>query len=234
MVKKENLRRSDVIEKSTPLYSLLNDDERDEFSKEIVIELYKHDELIYKEGEVPTHLLFLYSGKAKIYKKGIANRSQIVRLIKAGDYFGFRDHFANQNYVTSSAVFEPSIVCKIPLATVNRWVEENPRLSLFFIKKMAGIIRQADERIVNLTQKHVRGRLAEALLLLKSTYGFEHDGATLSIVPSRKDLANLSNMTTANAIRTLSAFASEGLLALNGRNITILNEDELKNISRKG
>lgn len=234
MVKKEIITKSDVMAKSSDFYALLNPEERKEFLKETVIELYRHNEMIYEEGEVPTHLLFLYSGKAKVFKNGISNRTQIVRLVNAGDYFGFRDHFANQNYVTSSATFEPSIICKIPMATVNRWVQENPQIGLFFIKKMAGIIGQSDERTVNLTQKHVRGRLAEALLLLKNTYGVDHVGSTLTIYPSREDLANISNMTTANAIRTLGAFVSEGLINVDGRKITILNEDELKNISRKG
>ncbi len=234
MVKKEIVTKSDIIGKSSELYSLLTAEERKEFLKETIVEIYRHDELIYEEGEVPTHLLFLYSGKAKIYKEGIANRTQILRLVNAEEYFGFRDHFANQNYITSCATFEPSIICKFPMTIVNKWVDENPQLALFFIKKMAAIIGQMDERTVNLTQKHVRGRLAEAILLMKNTYGLEHDSNTLTITPSRGDLANLSNMTTANAIRTLGAFVSEGLINVDGRKITIINEDELKNISRKG
>ena len=50
----------------------------------------------------------------------------------------------------------------------------------------------------------------------------------------REDLANMSNMTTSNAIRTLSQFAQEGLLTLNGRHIQILDEKELEKISRLG
>ena len=93
---------------------------------------------------------------------------------------------------------------------------------------------QADERTVNLTQKHIRGRLAESLLFLRDSYGLEEDGSTLSIYLSREDLANLSNMTTANAIRTLSAFASERLVAVDGRKIKILEEEKLAKISRMG
>jgi hypothetical protein len=41
-------------------------------------------------------------------------------------------------------------------------------------------------------------------------------------------------MTTSNAIRTLSQFAMEGLIALDGRKIQILDEEELTRISRLG
>ena len=86
----------------------------------------------------------------------------------------------------------------------------------------------ADERTVNLTQKHIRGRLAESLLFLKDSYGLEEDGATLSIYLSREDLANLSNMTTSNAIRTLSTFVAERIIAIDGRKIKLIDEDKLK------
>jgi len=89
-------------------------------------------------------------------------------------------------------------------------------------------------RTVTLTQKHIRGRLAEALLVLKDTYGFEDDNMTLKICLSREDMANLSNMTTSNAIRTLSNFASEGILELSGKQIKITNMEALEKVSEMG
>lgn len=84
----------------------------------------------------------------------------------------------------------------------------------------------SDTRTVNLTQKHIRGRLAESLLMLKDNYGMEEDGITLSIYMAREDLANLSNMTTSNAIRTLSCFADEkSLLSMVGKFKSSMNPD---------
>ena len=80
----------------------------------------------------------------------------------------------------------------------------------------------------------IYGRLAEGILFLKDSYGTEEDGSTLCICPSREDMANLSNMTTSNAIRTLSVFVQERLISLDGRKIKILNEPALQKISRMG
>ena len=71
-------------------------------------------------------------------------------------------------------------------------------------------------------------------MFLKDSYGLEEDGYTLSIYLSREDLASLSNMTTSNAIRTLSAFANEKLIAIDGRKIKFIADDELKKISKMG
>ena len=66
------------------------------------------------------------------------------------------------------------------------------------------------------------------------TIEYEEDGKTLAMLLPREDLANMSNMTTSNAIRTLSQFAQEGLLALDGKHIRILDEKALEKISRLG
>ena len=87
---------------------------------------------------------------------------------------------------------------------------------------------------MNLTQKHIRGRLAEALILLIESYGFEEDGETLKIYMAREDIANLSNMTTSNAIRTLSSFVAEHIITVDGRRIKIINESQLRKISKFG
>ena len=62
----------------------------------------------------------------------------------------------------------------------------------------------------------------------------EEDESTLSIYLSREDLANLSNMTTSNAIRTLSNFAAEKIIAIDGRKIKLIDIDKLRKISKIG
>jgi CRP-like cAMP-binding protein len=69
---------------------------------------------------------------------------------------------------------------------------------------------------------------------LKDTYGFEDDNSTIKIYLSREDIANLSNMTTSNAIRTLSTFASEGVIGIDGRKIRIQDLQKLERISELG
>ena len=102
------------------------------------------------------------------------------------------------------------------------------------LELMSNDLAISESRTVNLTQKHIRGRLAETLLTLKHTYGLDEDGVTIAMYMAREDLANMSNMTTSNAIRTLSQFASEGIISLDGRKIKLLDEGELMRISRLG
>lgn len=48
------------------------------------------------------------------------------------------------------------------------------------------------------------------------------------------DIASISNMSTSNAIRTLSAFSAKGLIAFEGKRICAVDENGLAAISNLG
>jgi CRP-like cAMP-binding protein len=216
------------------IWNLLNDKERSILSANAKILTYRKNEVIYREEEVPQELMCLCKGKVKIYKEGVGGRSQIIRMIRPAQYFGYRAFFANQPYVTAASAFELSTICFISMQIIEEIVFANPKLGMFFIRELSIDLGIADERVVNLTQKHIRGRLAESLIFLIENYGLEEDGATISIYLSREDLANLSNMTTSNAIRTLSTFVDEHIITMDGRKIKVIDEDKLRRISKIG
>ena len=228
------IKKEEALAHLRDLDGALTPEEREQVLSAMMVRAYRKNEVIYKEGDRPSHLLCLVSGKVKIYKDGVGGRAQIVRVVNAVEYFGYRAAFSDEDYVTAAAAFEPSVIVSIPIGIIRRFMLVNPRLACFFVQRLAIALGRSDARTVNLTQKHIRGRLAESLLFLKESYGVEEDGCTLSIYLSREDLANLSNMTTSNAIRTLSVFSQERLVAVDGRKIKIMDEEALQRISQRG
>lgn len=235
MIKRQDsARTTEIMENLAPISNLLTEEQIKELQYHIRIRKFKKNEILYKEGDVPQYFHCLINGKVKVCREGVGGRSQIVRIMKPVEFFGYRAYLANENYITSAVAFEPAILYLIPMQLVDKWIKNNLQLANYFVRLFAVGLGISDRRVVNLTQKHVRGRLAESLLVLKDTYGLEEDNQTIAARMSREDLANLSNMTTSNAIRTLSAFNSEGILAVDGRKITILDEDQLKKVSKIG
>lgn len=216
------------------LWRILSDSDCEKLLNSVVFYRYKKNEIIYNEGDSPDHLLCLCSGRVKIYRDGYGGRSLICRVLRPVQYFGYRASMAGEPYVTAAAAFEESVIATVPMTFVYDIMEHNPHVSKFFICALATDLGLADKRIVSLTQKHVRGRLAETLLSLLNIYGVDSDGQTLDIHISREDLAGLSNMTTANAIRTLMSFAEEGLVEVHGRCIKLLEIQVLQQISNLG
>ncbi|MDR1500773.1 MAG: Crp/Fnr family transcriptional regulator [Tannerellaceae bacterium] len=234
IVSKQERDDVDISASLAEVWRVLTDKERDVLRRNSRIQHFKRNELIYVEEDEPRDMMCLLHGKVKIFKEGVGGRSQIIRMIKPIQYFGYRAYFAQENYLTNASAFEASTVCLIPMDIVTGLLKGNINLAMFFIRQLSVDLGIADERTVNLTQKHIRGRLAESLLFLKDSYGLEEDGATLSIYLAREDLASLSNMTTSNAIRTLSTFATERMIALDGRKIKFIDMDRLKKISKLG
>lgn len=216
------------------MWALLEENERELVKDAAKILHLKKNEIIYCEEEIPKDLMCLLKGKVKIFKNGVGGRSQIIWMIRPVQNFGYRAYFAKEPYVTNASAFEASTVCLIPMVLIEQLVMSNTKLAMYFITELSTDLGIADERVVSLTQKHIRGRLAESLVFLLENYGLEEDGATISIYLSREDLANLSNMTTSNAIRTLSTFVDEHIIALDGRKIKIMDEDRLRKISKIG
>lgn len=78
----------------------------------------------------------------------------------------------------------------------------------YFFKELAHGLGMSDDRIVSMSQKHLRGRLAETVLFLSKSFGTDNDGWIHGKI-TRRDIADLANMSTSNAIRTLTSFREE-------------------------
>lgn len=219
---------------SHSIWNSLSDTERREVMQAATIVRFKKNEIIHADGSMPEHVMVLISGKVRIYKEGAGMRPQIIRLLKTGDIFSYRAVIAGGPYNASASAFEPCEIGMLSSELFMRLLETNANFCYQVMLMMARDLAISEIQTVNLTQKHLRGRLAESLLTLLDNYGVDEDGVTIAVYLSREDLANMSNMTTANAIRTLSQFAQDGLVAVDGRKIRILDEAEMRHISKVG
>ena len=194
----------------------------------------KKGEMIFHEGNRPAGLYCLASGKVKVYKEGIGGREQIIRMVRPQGLIGFAAFISGNAYSASAVAIEDSGICRFDRDPFMKLIRRNPDLSMKLMRMMAVELSFSNGRTISLTQKHIRGRLAESLLVLRDTYGVENDGRTIRAYVSREDIACFSNMTTSNAIRTLSMFASESVIALEGKNISIVDQARLEKISQQG
>lgn len=222
------------LEGSSSIFKGLNQKDKETIAEHHILNLIKKGDLLFKEGDKPRGLVCLASGKVKVFKEGVGGRKQILRMVRAQGLIGYRVLFSENTWSVSAAAIEDSAICVFEKSSLVRILKKNADLSLKFIKIITEELGFSNNRTVSLTQKHIRGRLAESLLILRDTYGYEADGRTIRISLSREDIASLSNMTTSNAIRTLSNLASEGNIEIQGRRISILDSTNLEHMSELG
>lgn len=224
----------DLSKALSEIWDYLTEEQRELLLENTVVRTFRKGEFIYHADEESVYMMCVLKGRVKLEKYGVSGRNQIMRMLRPFQYFGYRSYFAGQGHVTEAVAMEPTVIACVSMDIIEKIVEVNGHFSLFFIRTLAVDLGESDQRTVNLTQKHIRGRLADSIVSLIDKYGMEADGCTINIYLNREDLAALSNMTTSNAIRTLSNFVTEGILLVDGRRIKVLNLDKLKHINACG
>jgi CRP-like cAMP-binding protein len=233
MIPYSNPNIEHLLESSTSLFYCLHPRDKEMIAHHITLSGIKRKGFLFREGEKARGLIYLASGKAKVYRTGVGGREHILRMLTAYDITGFHLLFTENIWHASSVAVEECVACTIEKNALLKILRNNAELSLKFNQLLSGELTYSYDKMVSLTQKHVRGRLVESLLMLVKIYGYEADGKTINISLSRNDIAHLSNMTSSNAIRTLSTLASEGNIKIKGRRITIINYPNLKRISEQ-
>ncbi|WP_053406846.1 MULTISPECIES: Crp/Fnr family transcriptional regulator [Persicobacter] len=214
---------------SQTLFDGVNSEELVKVSENKSCIRYKKGQTLYYEGTRPLGLFCVNGGKVKVFKMSSDGKEHIVHLAKDGDFLGYKDLIGEEFYTTSATVLEDSIICYIPKTNFLSLLQGNP---VFFNKVTKAIIKShgiLENKLLNIAQKSVRERLAATLLMLKETYGMEgnEQGVLLDIALTREDLANIIGTATETVIRLLSEFKSEGMVALQGKKIRIINEAAL-------
>ena len=222
-----------IAKTATPLWDPLTEEQRQLFLDHLSYCKLTNGEVLFREGEAPEHVYYLLRGKVTMHRSGISG-SQIVRMVEPGAIFGYAASINGTPYLSTAVAGTNTEVLMFPVSLMFHFIWENSDFAMLFLRELSALLGLSVERTINLTQKHIRGRLAESLIRMKNKYGVEDDGQTLAIYLSREDMAKMSNMTTSNAIRTLSAFASEGIVAIESRRVKIIDEKALRHISQTG
>jgi CRP/FNR family transcriptional regulator, polysaccharide utilization system transcription regulator len=185
--------------------------------------VYKKGDTLFREGGHPFGVYCINAGKIKLSLTGEEGKEQIVRLAKPGDVLGYRAALSGERYAATAVALENSNVCFIPKEQFLKALKGDGNLSFETMKLLSHQLREADLKIAQLAQKPVRERLAECLLFLKETYGFEPETNCIAVQLSREDISSLVGTATETAIRLLGEFNREGIIELQGKKIKIQN-----------
>lgn len=193
--------------------------------------LYKKGAQIFAEGQRPYGLYCINQGKIKIFQTGNEGKDQIVRLAKEGDIIGYRALLSGTMYTATAEAIDEASVCFVPKEVFFGLINNEMPLSMELMKLLSLDLKRAENKITNLAQKPVRQRMAEALLFIKETYGFEEDGITINVTLSREDIANIVGTATETAIRLISDLKAEEVVSQKGKRIQILDLFKLVELS---
>jgi len=189
----------------------------------------KKGEPIFTEGENVNGIFCIKDGVCKLTKLSANGNDQIVKLITKGELLGQRSMISEEPVNLSAIALEDMEVCFIPKSEIMGLFNQNNQFSMNVMKTICGDLKEADEHLVTMAQKSVKQRLAETLIYLYDTFGFEDD-KSLKIKLSREELAGIVGTATENCIRLLSDFNKTGVIKLSGKKIIIPDRNKLSKL----
>jgi CRP-like cAMP-binding protein len=194
-----------------------------------VMKKVKKGQQIFDEGEKLNGVYCVRGGVSKLSKLSPNGKDQIVKLASKGEVLGERSVIAEESSNLSATAVSDMEVCFIPKEAIVSTLHRNPDFTYEVLRHMAHDLREADDVIVNMSQKSVKQRIAEALLYMKNNFGEDADGY-LALVLSREDIANVVGTATESCIRILSEFRKKDLIKTSGKRMAILEARKLQDL----
>lgn len=190
----------------------------------------KKGTVIFEEGSKVEGIYFVYQGKVKVHKKWGNDKELIVRIAGEGAILGHRGLGKSMVYPISATALETTTVCFIDLDFFNATLKVNNEFAYRLMMFFADELQESEKNMRNLAHMTVKGRVAQALLMLQERFGVNEDGY-IGISLSRQDLASLAGTTYETVFRIMNDLAQETILSAAGKDIRIINLQKLQGLT---
>lgn len=187
----------------------------------------KKGALLFKEGEPVEGIFFMYSGSVKVHKHWGEEKELIVRFARKGEIVGHRGVGNTELYPVSATALEQSEVCFIPIAFFRTTLKVNHDFLYEMMLFYASELQESEQKMRNLVNMPVKGRIAFALLLLNDKFGKDEEG-NINLVLSRQDLASYIGTTYETAFRAMSELIQEEAITVSGKSVAVTDTVKLQ------
>ncbi len=220
-----------VAKSSGNNFDNLTPEQRKLVEDNLVVVKYKKGEIIAKQGTFTTHIIYICEGLAKVYYEDM-DKTLILRIAPAGCLIGLTSLPINQNvFQYTASAYVDTQVKLIDINIMRQLILENGHFASSIIDTLSEVAIQKNGRFFCLTHRQAYGKLADIILCLAGNI-FKTDKFDLSL--SRKELAELSGMSTESVIRTLKNFQDDGLIRITGKTFEVIDAEGLMKICQLG
>lgn len=193
--------------------------------------MYLKGENIFKQGAFAPYIIYIVSGLVKVYLQTGYDKQINISLARKGEFLAFSSIFGETIHTYSTQAVTDAEICMIEKDSLKDALLKNPEFALQITSKNYRNERHLLEIIRNLSYKQMRGKLASALLyLLQDEFLEEHIFEYLT----RQDIADFASISTESAIKFLKEFEKEEIIVLTGKEIKIINQEKIEQMSKNG
>jgi CRP-like cAMP-binding protein len=194
-----------------------------------VEEAYRSRDFVFMEGDPARWFCLVKTGRVKIVRHSKTGKDVVLELVGPGEIFGGVAVIERRPYPAAAQTTEPTVVLKVPADAVNALIERHPSLVKELALMIGRRLRQAHDSVKSLSVDPVEARLAATLLRLTEREGTRSkQGLTLPFHLTRQSLADMTGTTVETAIRIVSRWLKDGLLADDGARLRVVDIEALR------
>ncbi len=212
-------------------FKLLTKDELQMVNENRYEATFKPGEIIIKQGSPTSNALFLAGGMAKTYIEGNNGKNFIMNIVLPGRLIMGPGAYVDSRHNYSVAAITPVQACFINFEIFKQLVRVNGAFAESLLEDISTKSLRSHTRMVNLAQKRMPGRLADALLYFSDKI-FNAD--EYEMILSRQELGEMTNMAKECVVRILKELENMGVIYSDSSKIKILDKQRLIKISEKG
>lgn len=174
--------------------------------------------VIFHEGTPVEAVYFLDAGRVKVSSLTDDGREQILSILRPGEFFPHVGFLDAGPYPGTAVTMEESQVVVLRRSDLLSLLRQNGELALRMMGALAARVASMQQRVKDLTHRHLKERLAFALLRLAEEHGTPAPGAVpapgvrLGVHLTHEELANMVGAARESVSRCLSEWKAQGLL----------------------
>ncbi len=188
-------------------------------------------EALYRTGDVFTSLYAVRRGFLKTYVLHEDGSEQVTGFQMTGEILGM-DAISTDRHACDALALEDTEVCEVPFDALERLSGTIPTLQRHFHKTLSREIVRDQGLMLLLGSMRAEERLAAFLLNLSQRFSDRgYSRSEFNLRMTREDIGSYLGMKLETVSRTLSRFQDEGLLAVQGKAIQLLDLERLRTLT---
>ena len=191
---------------------------------------FKPGEIILKQGSPASNALFIATGMAKTYIEGLNGKNFIISIALPGRLILGPGAYVDSRHTYTVAAITTVQACFINFEVFKQIVRINGAFAEGLLEDISAKSQGSLTRMVNLSQKKMHGRLADALLYFSDVV-FKND--EYEMILSRQELGEMTNMAKECVVRILKELEDSGVIYSDSSKIKIIDREKLIQISVK-
>lgn len=207
-----------------PLFNQLDALELDKVVAGTTEERLRRGEVLFHRGQPCNGFHIIVFGQVKLVAISPGGAEKVVRLLGPGESFGEALMFLGKPYILTAVALADSLLLTIDKHVLLDELERQPQLAR---KMLAGLSQRLHAFVSDVKSYSLHSGTQRVIGYLLQV-GESAGGPELRLQVSKNVIASRLNLTPEHFSRILNDLTSRNLIRVDGRDITILNEQGLR------